>query len=266
MYLCVYFCCLLHRFCSECLHRSLRMELGPSKTSHECPSCRAKLPSRRSSKKDPLYDNIIQLFSSNSNSNSNSSNRNSSSNSNSLEYGDSPKSPNEMRQSESAAVADFDLAKYRKLHEENVLKFRNISRVNSLNGGGGGGVNALPRAGAAFSGSGGSYALNGSSPDINSSRKPIDVNSLVACAIFPFYEESLDSNSNGNNTLCLSMFERPYVRLPQHMRIADLKLYVLQLRSRIVVVATGEAYKGRELVAADLELLFSRNNHVSNIP
>ena len=33
----------LHRFCSECLHRSLRIELAPGKTSHECPSCRAKV-------------------------------------------------------------------------------------------------------------------------------------------------------------------------------------------------------------------------------
>ena len=33
----------LHRFCSECLHRSLRIELAPGKNNHECPSCRAKV-------------------------------------------------------------------------------------------------------------------------------------------------------------------------------------------------------------------------------
>ena len=36
----------LHRFCSECLHRSLRIELAPGKSSHECPSCRAKVRSQ----------------------------------------------------------------------------------------------------------------------------------------------------------------------------------------------------------------------------
>ena len=50
-----------HRFCSECLHRSLRMELGP-KSHHECPSCRAKLASRRASKPDMKYDSLIRLI------------------------------------------------------------------------------------------------------------------------------------------------------------------------------------------------------------
>jgi len=53
-----------HRFCSECLHRSLRMELGP-KSHHECPSCRAKLASRRASKPDMKYDSLIRLISAN---------------------------------------------------------------------------------------------------------------------------------------------------------------------------------------------------------
>lgn len=48
----------LHRFCSLCLQRSLRVELG-SKSYHDCPSCRAKLPSRRSSKPDSTFDNLI---------------------------------------------------------------------------------------------------------------------------------------------------------------------------------------------------------------
>ena len=51
----------LHRFCSDCLHRSLRMELG-AKMHHECPSCRTKLASRRASKPDLKYDKLIQLF------------------------------------------------------------------------------------------------------------------------------------------------------------------------------------------------------------
>jgi hypothetical protein len=53
----------LHRFCSECLHRSLRMELGP-KAHHECPSCRSKLASRRSSRPDTNFDRIVSLLTS----------------------------------------------------------------------------------------------------------------------------------------------------------------------------------------------------------
>jgi hypothetical protein len=49
----------LHRFCSDCLHRSLRVQLGSQKIHHECPLCRAKLASRRSSKPDPKFDTLI---------------------------------------------------------------------------------------------------------------------------------------------------------------------------------------------------------------
>jgi hypothetical protein len=51
----------LHRFCSECIHKSLRMALGP-KMHHECPFCRVKLASRRSSRPDPAFDQLIKLF------------------------------------------------------------------------------------------------------------------------------------------------------------------------------------------------------------
>jgi hypothetical protein len=49
----------LHRFCSECLHRALRMDLGAKKSFHECPSCRSKIASRRSSNPDTTYDLLI---------------------------------------------------------------------------------------------------------------------------------------------------------------------------------------------------------------
>ena len=51
----------LHRFCSECLQRSLRMDLGP-KLHHECPACRAKLASRRASKPDVKFDKLVEIF------------------------------------------------------------------------------------------------------------------------------------------------------------------------------------------------------------
>jgi hypothetical protein len=53
----------LHRFCTECLHRSLRVELGGQKTSHECPSCRAKMASRRDARPDVMADCLIDFFS-----------------------------------------------------------------------------------------------------------------------------------------------------------------------------------------------------------
>ena len=55
----------LHRFCSECFHRSLRMELGTN-SQKECPLCRVKLASRRSSRPDTELDKLIDLLSSKS--------------------------------------------------------------------------------------------------------------------------------------------------------------------------------------------------------
>lgn len=52
----------LHRFCSKCLERSLRVDLGP-KGHHDCPACRAKMASRRSSKRDVRFDNLITVLS-----------------------------------------------------------------------------------------------------------------------------------------------------------------------------------------------------------
>lgn len=51
----------LHRFCRECLHQSLRIPVTPNKT-HECPYCKAKIPSRRASKPDEKFDAAIQTI------------------------------------------------------------------------------------------------------------------------------------------------------------------------------------------------------------
>ena len=51
-----------HRFCSECLHQSLRTHSGSEKQNHECPLCRVKIPSRRSSKPDPTFDALIGVL------------------------------------------------------------------------------------------------------------------------------------------------------------------------------------------------------------
>lgn len=52
----------LHRFCSDCLHKSLRGNLNGSKQNHDCPSCRFKLPSKRSTRPDGDFDGIIRVL------------------------------------------------------------------------------------------------------------------------------------------------------------------------------------------------------------
>jgi E3 ubiquitin-protein ligase RNF1/2 len=52
----------LHRFCSECLQRSLRVELSGQKNSHDCPACRAKMASRRDARQDQPFDDLIYLM------------------------------------------------------------------------------------------------------------------------------------------------------------------------------------------------------------
>ena len=43
----------LHRFCGDCIQKCLRV------AKHECPSCRVRVPSRRSLKRDAAFDALI---------------------------------------------------------------------------------------------------------------------------------------------------------------------------------------------------------------
>ena len=45
----------LHRFCDECIDRCIR--IGPKK---ECPTCRVHIPSKRSVRPDPAFDQLLQ--------------------------------------------------------------------------------------------------------------------------------------------------------------------------------------------------------------
>lgn len=45
----------LHRFCKECIERSLRL------VKHECPSCRIHVPSKRSLRRDSNFDELISV-------------------------------------------------------------------------------------------------------------------------------------------------------------------------------------------------------------
>lgn len=119
----------LHRFCSDCLQRSLRMELG-AKMHHECPSCRAKLASRRSSKPDGKFDMLVQIFSGekrrlddiDGDSEENGRNAGSSeARSSPRRFGTSSVSPRAQDVEETV-----DLKKYRDMHTKNVGKFREL--------------------------------------------------------------------------------------------------------------------------------------------
>jgi hypothetical protein len=46
----------LHRFCEECINKHLM-------TSHNCPNCRQPVSSRRNCRKDPNYDNLVEILS-----------------------------------------------------------------------------------------------------------------------------------------------------------------------------------------------------------
>ncbi len=99
----------LHRFCSECLHRSLRMELGP-KMHHECPSCRAKLASRRASKPDSKFDRLVQIFSGTKRS--------------ADEMNESAAGRSATQKGSASSSGAVDLKKYRDMHKQNVIKFK----------------------------------------------------------------------------------------------------------------------------------------------
>jgi len=77
----------LHRFCGECLHRYLRI----NKAVHDCPNCRTKIASRRSSTADLTYDDIINVL-----------------------FGDN----NDPGQTV------IDLALYKRKHQDNIRQFR----------------------------------------------------------------------------------------------------------------------------------------------
>lgn len=97
----------LHRFCGECLHRYLRM----NKTFHECPNCRTKIASRRSSNPDATFDEIVNLI-------ANKADR---------DDRQDRQSNQDIVKSNLIATAGMtaaELSVFRRLHKENVKKFR----------------------------------------------------------------------------------------------------------------------------------------------
>lgn len=126
----------LHRFCSECLQRALRMDLGP-KMHHECPSCRAKLASRRASKPDGKFDKLVQLFAGAKRCFDEMDGAE-------VDMDGVKNSSSEGKNSPRAnSNESVDLKKYRDMHKQNVVKFRDMRAQKLLAGANrGGGQNS----------------------------------------------------------------------------------------------------------------------------
>lgn len=82
----------LHRFCSDCIHHTLRMD----QLQKECPLCRIKVSSRRDCRHDENFDSLVGLF--------------------------HPK----LGEFDHKGIVDYtqEGIKYRKLHEQQVRGFR----------------------------------------------------------------------------------------------------------------------------------------------
>lgn len=181
----------LHRFCTECLERSLRVNLGP-KDHHDCPACRAKMASRRASKRDTRFDYLTTLFS--------------------VSTGRKPQSaldavvdsivvdeedevsPRNKRSQpapdsyEDEDEEDFDFSQYQQAHESKVEQFRKRQRLLVANRG------PLP----AYTPSAPVTHTNSSSSknksrSSSSKARPEPVGPRVCLSLFPSFEVSVRS-------------------------------------------------------------------------
>lgn len=108
------------RFCSECFHRSLRMELG-SNSNKECPLCRLRLASRRDSRPDEAFDTLVKMLS--------YSHHTPAPTTPTTPSATSPRGRGRAsREADAEASGDclpnFDLDQYRRTHLENIAKFK----------------------------------------------------------------------------------------------------------------------------------------------
>lgn len=210
----------LHRFCAECLHRSLRSDLGP-KSHHECPSCRAKMASRRASKPDSNFDTLISKFTSNGRLNSVAS----SADKVPLTTSSQTNVVSEVLKSDSK----LDLEHYRRIHREKVEQFKGQSKE----------CKKRP-----FNDS---FTTN--YPNVNSMTKrqrpvpqqasslatdKVNMESTVNVSVFPcpkWKEASsphLPINTISNPSLRENdlLLKKPYLRVPPQLRVADMKQFL----------------------------------------
>lgn len=93
----------LHRFCATCLEKSLRM----MKQTHECPSCRGRMGSRRDSKPDTNYDELIAI----------------------IHKKLDPPTIGIKRELE--PDTEFDLEEFQRMHEQRIKLFRQESKLKA---------------------------------------------------------------------------------------------------------------------------------------
>lgn len=234
----------LHRFCSQCLQKSLRMDKG-SRTNHECPLCRVKLASRRSCKPDPLYDKLVSLVSKSSNEESintdiisSSSNIINSdrleSNSPSLESNsytrniDQSNNLSSLSVLQSKTMTKTDIYNYKQAHLEKVKNFRKLSKENL--------INSRSNSGSQLSIDEVSINEDGSPRDIK--RKFSDesiINKNVFFSLLPY----LNTDSN-ELYLSLESLRLPFIKAPSLLNISDLKSFLKIKFSKLAPVHEGD--------------------------
>lgn len=191
----------LHRFCSDCLQRTLRMELG-AKMHHECPSCRAKLASRRASKPDNKFDLLVQLFSGEKRkldqiSVDGEDGGEGARNGSSSEARSSPRpfGKNTTSNRNNEVEEAVDLKKYRDMHSKNVGKFREMSAQKQR---------------AATKGTGG---VNSRKSVNNNAHSAYEKKSAAAAAASSSKEAAV---SAGDNKVWLKLYPVPEVRFSKY--------------------------------------------------
>lgn len=211
----------LHRFCSDCLQKTLRMDRGPNQ-SHECPLCRVKLASRRSCKPDPAYDEIVSLIVNGSvNRNNNKNNSNNSRNSNkAISRSDLDK----IRQTHLEKVKQFRQARAVKLSNNNHSESRYNKSAQSINN-----APASASAGASSSNNANALFVNFSFfPYLKSVSDPKELGKIYS-------SQCLRTSSYIDSYRVKYQLRKPYLRMCTEAKISDLK----DLLSRRLAIISG---------------------------
>jgi len=199
----------LHRFCAECLHRSLRSDLGP-KAHHECPACRVKMASKRASKADTTFDSLIETFTSGGKISNDGEEFNSS----------SRKEINKDLLEIIKEDYQLDLEHYRRVHNEKVEQFKDTSLKYRSE------VKRKPA------------IVNGADLGMSSGKKQKvvqnDAEATINLSIFPCSQwiqsgTGFSALTNSNNPALRdgdAQLKKPYLKVPHLFRIIDLKYFL----------------------------------------
>eukprot|EP01032_Pedospumella_encystans_P009885 gene9885-11600_t len=208
------------------------MELGP-KMHHECPSCRAKLASRRASKPDSKFDRLVQIFSGTKRS--------------ADEMSESAAGRSSAQKGSASSSGGVDLKKYRDMHKQNVIKFK--EKQKQLNGTGRNNTSSSSRKAmnAAYSGFEGTGNKKGAAAAkaAASAAAAASAQNKVWLKLQPPPEWSPETSLQNvkYDVSALKATDRgkvelshPYLRVPPYKTILSLKAYLMQKFN-----CTGEA-------------------------